>query len=110
MREKIFPALVIGILSLSTPASSEPPRIVQGSGAGTTFESYRQECIQRSRREGLASDIADDLCRCTIEKFQASYSLAQFRALVQKSKTDRAAALRLSAVGEACFDDILYEK
>jgi hypothetical protein len=28
---------------------------------------------------------------------------------VQKSKTDKAAARTLSSVGEACFDEILYE-
>ena len=100
----------IGLLALSLPVqANNAVYLSQSSNPATTFDSYRQECLQRARAEGLAADVAKDLCDCTIKKFQARYNLQQFRALVQKSKTDKAAARTLSSVGEACFDEILYE-
>lgn len=100
----------IGSLALSFPAeANNAVYLSQSSNTATTFDSYRQECLQRARGEGLAADVAKDLCDCTIKKFQARYNLQQFRTLVQKSKTDKAAARTLASVGEACFDEILYE-
>jgi hypothetical protein len=100
----------IGLLALSLPVqANNAVYLSQSSNIAATFDSYRQECLQRARAEGLAADVAKDLCDCTIKKFQARYNLQQFRALVQKSKTDKAAARTLSSVGEACFDEILYE-
>ena len=100
----------IGLLALSLPVqANNAVYLSQSSNIATTFDSYRQECLQRARAEGLAADVAKDLCDCTIKKFQARYNLQQFRILVQKSKTDKAAARTLSSVGEACFDEILYE-
>jgi hypothetical protein len=100
----------IGLLALSLPVqANNAVYLSQSSNIATTFDSYRQECLQRARAEGLAADVAKDLCDCTIKKFQARYNLQQFRTLVQKSKTDKAAARTLSSVGEACFDEILYE-
>lgn len=100
----------IGLLALYFPLqANNAVYLSQSSNTATTFDSYRQECLQRARAEGLAADVAKDLCDCTIKKFQARYNLQQFRTLVQKSKTDKAAARTLSSVGEACFDEILYE-
>jgi len=100
----------IGLLALSLPVqANNAVYLSQSSNPATTFDSYRQECLQRARAEGLAADVAKDLCDCTIKKFQARYNLQQFRTLVQKSKTDKAAARTLASVGEACFDEILYE-
>ena len=110
MRNQRYLLTFIGLLALSLPVqANNAVYLSQSSNPATTFDSYRQECLQRARAEGLAADVAKDLCDCTIKKFQARYNLQQFRALVQKSKTDKAAARTLSSVGEACFDEILYE-
>ena len=110
MRNKRYLLTFIGLLALSLPVqANNAVYLSQSSNTATTFDSYRQECLQRARAEGLAADVAKDLCDCTIKKFQARYNLQQFRALVQKSKTDKAAARTLASVGEACFDEILYE-
>jgi hypothetical protein len=110
MRNKRYLLNFIGLLALYFPLqANNAVYLSQSSNTATTFDSYRQECLQRARAEGLAADVAKDLCDCTIKKFQARYNLQQFRALVQKSKTDKAAARTLSSVGEACFDEILYE-
>jgi translation elongation factor EF-Ts len=110
MRNQRYLLTFIGLLALSLPVqANNAVYLSQSSNTATTFDSYRQECLQRARAEGLAADVAKDLCDCTIKKFQARYNLQQFRTLVQKSKTDKAAARTLSSVGEACFDEILYE-
>lgn len=110
MINKRYLLTFIGLLALSLPVqANNAVYLSQSSNPATTFDSYRQECLQRARAEGLAADVAKDLCDCTIKKFQARYNLQQFRTLVQKSKTDKAAARTLSSVGEACFDEILYE-
>ena len=110
MRNPRYLLTFIGLLALSLPVpANNTVYLSQSSNTATTFDSYRQECLQRARAEGLAADVAKDLCDCTIKKFQARYNLQQFRSLVQKSKTDKAAARTLASVGEACFDEILYE-
>jgi hypothetical protein len=110
MRNKRYLLTFIGLLALYFPLqANNAVYLSQSSNTATTFDSYRQECLQRARAEGLAADVAKDLCDCTIKKFQARYNLQQFRTLVQKSKTDKATARTLASVGEACFDEILYE-
>lgn len=110
MKNKPYTLTFICLLALSVPVrANNPIYLSQSSNSAPTFDSYRRECLQRAQSQGLASDVAKDLCDCTIKKFQASYSLQQFRTLVQKSKTDKTAARTLSTVGEACLDEILYE-
>jgi hypothetical protein len=110
MKNKQYFLIFIGLLGLYVPLqANNSVYLSQNPNSAPTFDSYRQECLQRSRAEGLTVDVAKDLCNCTIKKFQARYSLQQFRTLVQKSKTDKTAARTLSSVGEACFDEILYE-
>lgn len=98
-------------LILANPAKqSTGGRITQSASLPSSFEDYRQECLQRAKKEGLTPDVSKDLCNCTIKKFQSQYTFSQFRALVQKSKSDRTASRTLTSVGEACFDQILYEE
>jgi hypothetical protein len=90
---------------------------VYGSMAGTklakssnSFEEYHQECLQRVTKQGLAADVAKDVCNCTMTKFKSQYNIQQFKAIVQKSKTDKASARQLSKVGETCFEKVLYDE
>jgi hypothetical protein len=78
--------------------------------SANTFDNYRKECLQRVTRQGLRGQVAQDICNCVITKFRSRYSIAQFRDLIQKSKTNKAAARTLSDVGEACFEEVLYEE
>lgn len=84
-------------------------RVTQNATVPTSFQDYHKQCLQRATGEGLAQDIAQDLCNCTIKTFQSRYNFSQFRAIVAKSKTDRTAARTLTQVGETCFDQVLYE-
>lgn len=88
-------------------SAAEQQQLAQASQ--NSFDNYRQQCLQQARGEGLTADVANDLCNCTIKKFRERYSLQQFRDLVQKSKTNRTAQQTLTQVGEACFDQVLYE-
>lgn len=74
-----------------------------------SFDDYKKECLGRATQEGLTPDVAEELCTCTIAKFQSRYSLEEFRALIQQSKTNKTDAETLTSVGEACFEEILYE-
>jgi hypothetical protein len=89
---------------------SHPQRTPQILAAQYSFDNYRQECLQRASREGLPPETANELCNCTISRFRNRYTIQQFRTLVQKSKTEKAAAQTLAEVGEACFEEVLYEQ
>lgn len=82
----------------------------QSSTSRNSFEDYRQECLQQASQQGLATDSANDLCNCTMKKIRSQYTIQQFQALVQKSKSDRATTQRLSSIGESCLDSVLYEE
>lgn len=74
-----------------------------------SFDQYHHDCVARVQKQGLKADIADDVCNCTMGQFKTQYNIQQFNAIVQKSKTDKAAARQLSNVGESCFEKVLYE-
>lgn len=97
--------LLLAALLLFIPVSP----VKSQNSPPSSFEDYRKTCLQRAAAEGLPKDIAQDLCNCTIKRFQSQYTLAQFRALVEKSNSDRNAQRTLTQVGEACLDQVLYE-
>jgi hypothetical protein len=119
MKLKWFPLTLISLLSFSLALGTDGilaqnkkpvPQRVNPNSSSYSFEDYKKECLVRAGREGLGPDVAEELCNCTINNFRSHYSIQQFRALVQKSKTDKVSARTLSDVGEACFDEVLYEK
>jgi len=77
--------------------------------SSNSFEQYHQECLQRVTKQGLTADVAKDVCNCTMTKFKGQYNIQQFKAIIQKSKTEKASARQLSKVGEICFEKVLYE-
>jgi hypothetical protein len=95
--------------SLALDAASKNLAIAQ-SPSTDSFEDYKKECLQRATSEKLPADVAQELCNCTIARFRSQYTLEEFRALVQKSKSDKTAAQTLTSVGEACFDEVMYEE
>lgn len=113
MKLVLCPLVFFGILTFSSLANSKElatERVAQASSAQYTFEDYKQECLQRATREKLPQDVAQDLCNCTINKFRSQYTIEQFRSLVQKSKSNATAAQTLTSIGEACFEEVLYEE
>jgi hypothetical protein len=110
MKKTIFSATATVIyfaLQLSVPGSLAEKKPAKSANS---FEKYHQECLQRVTKQGLTADIAKDVCNCTMTKFKSQYNIQQFKAIVQKSKTDKASARQLSKVGEICFEKVLYEE
>ena len=109
MKFHISPVLTLPISITTVLTLAIASVIAPAPARASSFDTYKQECLQRVRTQGLTQEVALDVCNCTIKKFQSTYSLAQFQALVKKSKTDTAAARRLAEVGETCFESVLYE-
>lgn len=71
---------------------------------------YKQDCLKRSLKEGLPLDAAESVCNCAINEFRKRYSPQQFKNVTQQAETDGTVAEKLQEVGEACFEDILFEE
>ena len=71
---------------------------------------YLKDCMATSMTEGLGEPEAQKLCQCTLTEFQQRYSLAEFQELNVQAETDPKASNALIAVGELCFESILYEE
>ncbi len=110
MKKIVFSAtatIIYFALQFSLPGSMAGTKPAKSSNS---FDQYHHECLQRVTKQGLAADVAKDVCNCTMMKFKGQYNIQQFKAIVQKSKTDKASARQLSKVGEACFEKVLYEE
>ena len=109
---EILGMTLLGFFPVSTSASHThrlvPPILAQNST--DAFEKYRKQCLQRVRREGLRGEVGNELCNCVISQFRGRYSITEFQQLVQQARQDKAAARKLSQVGESCFDSVLYEE
>ncbi len=75
-----------------------------------TWCNYKQDCLNRSLKEGLPLDAAESVCNCAINEFRKLYSPQQFKNVTQQAETDGTVAEKLQEVGEACFEDILFEE
>lgn len=72
----------------------------------------QQNTIQRrfsSLPRATAEELSRDICSCMVDRFEQSYTLAQFRQLINNSNTDPKARQTLVSVGEACANEVLYE-
>lgn len=66
----------------------------------TFVNEYIATCLQRATQEGLEESDRRQLCNCTLSRFQARYSMEQFKKLSQSARED---------VGYQCLNEILYE-
>jgi hypothetical protein len=71
---------------------------------------YMQDCQKSVVARDIPTEEAGTLCTCTLKQFQSKYSLSEFQSLVRESKKDKKAASKLTAVGNNCFEQILYEQ
>ncbi len=117
MKSRLLSSLgtFIGLAAIFSPSfalaaqkSAKSPTVTPTANV-TSFDQYHRDCMARVQKQGLKADIAKDVCNCTMGRFKTQYNLQQFNAIVQKSKTDKAAARQLANVGEACFEKVLYE-
>lgn len=71
---------------------------------------YMKDCHKSVIDRDIPAEEADTLCKCTLNKFQSQYSVSEFQTLVRNSKKDKKTASKLTDVGNACFEQILYEQ
>lgn len=110
MKKIVFSAtatIIYFSLQFSVPSSMAGTKLAKSVNS---FDQYHQECLQRVTKQGLAADVAKDVCNCTMTKFKGQYNIQQFKAIVQKSRNDKTSARQLSKVGEICFEKVLYEE
>ena len=98
----IFPVIILGSLSYVPLSWSVASKI-------TSFDQYKKECLQQVSKRGLTAPDGEKLCNCALSKFRTKYDVNQFKAILEKAKNDKKVQANLNAVGEACFDEILYE-
>jgi uncharacterized membrane protein len=99
--------LAAGLLTL-TFISYSNSLVVQAQTNTTSQHKYPQSfvneymttCLQRAAQEGLEEQDRYKLCSCTLNQFQARYSLEQFKKLAQSTRED---------IGYQCLNNILYE-
>jgi hypothetical protein len=70
---------------------------------------YKQECLKQSQKEGLPQYAAETVCNCVITEFRKSYNPQEFKKLTQQAETNQRISQKLRDVGEACFEEVLYE-
>jgi hypothetical protein len=102
-------ATICTVPLLAAPKPSTKATSVTPLATINSFEDYQKDCLKRVRQQGLADDVGLDICKCTMTQFRSQYNIQQFRNLVQKAKADKTIARKLSEVGEACFEKVLYE-
>ena len=72
-------------------------------------DQYMKRCIKRATSEGLPAAESQEMCACTVTKFEGEYTLGEFKKLTRDSLINQAAADKLTEVGYACLDELLYE-
>jgi hypothetical protein len=70
---------------------------------------YKQECLKQSQKEGLPAAASETVCNCVINDFRKRYNPVEFKKLTEQAQTNRSVAQKLREVGEACFEEVLYE-
>lgn len=90
----------VGLIAIMTTFTLVSPAFAQ-----KTFANHKQDCLARIQKKGISKLIAEEVCTCTMNKFEEEYTIQEFNTLINKSKTDKVTARQLAAVGENC----LYE-
>jgi uncharacterized membrane protein len=98
--------LTVGLLALITIGyngnlSAWAQTNTQNKYPQSFVDEYMATCLQRATEEGLEEQDRSQLCNCTLSKFQAKYTLEQFKQLSQSVRED---------IGYQCLDEILYEE
>jgi hypothetical protein len=91
----LFTLSLISYLNLSA---------VYAGNTGTTpnrypkdfVDSFMKDCLQATSKQGLSQTDGKKLCTCTLNKFQAQYTLEQYRRLSRDAKEE---------VGYACAEE-----
>jgi hypothetical protein len=82
-----------------------PQELVDGFMSGCV----RGASQKNENGEGLSEEVANSLCSCTIDRFQAKYPLEEFLQLIEAAQKngDREAANKLNETTVYCASEVL---
>jgi hypothetical protein len=67
---------------------------------------YMRSCKQSAVKQGVSQQLAEKLCTCTINRFQARFSLEQFKTLSRQAQQDGEPPEVFTEIGEACAEQL----
>lgn len=85
-----------------SPTGSFPVAEAQNSYPEEFVTQYLQGCNARSQQEGLTPRQAQVLCQCTIDEYQARFSIEEFAAIVRQLQDTGEAPDELLEVSLTC--------
>lgn len=101
-------------LLLAAEENNQQVQPVQNQYPQELIDGYMNGCVQGASQkneqgEGLSEEVANSLCTCTINKFQAKYSTEEFLQMVQDAQVNgnTQAADRLNETAFSCATEIL---
>lgn len=71
---------------------------------------HKKDCLEESDQQGLPPDVAESVCNCSINEFKKRYTIQQFENLTRQAENNPSIKQKLTDVGEACFENILFEE
>ncbi|MDY7012531.1 MAG: hypothetical protein SVX43_02825 [Cyanobacteriota bacterium] len=99
-------AIALGAF-LGSPAARAgnqlPQLLAQNQYPQDLRENYLRSCQQRAASEGLNRTQAQSLCQCTLRRFQARFTSAQFIALSRRASQTGQAPQAFTEIGRACY-------
>jgi hypothetical protein len=87
-----------------------PQQIAKNQYPQQQVSDYMKTCTQQAVSQKMSQQTAQTLCTCTINKFQAKYTSQELQKLMQSAPKNEEAADRLTEVGYACLEEVLYEE
>jgi hypothetical protein len=67
---------------------------------------YMRSCKQSAVKQGVSQQLAEKLCTCTINRFQARFSLEQFKTLSRQAQQNGEPPEVFTEIGEACAEQL----
>lgn len=92
-------------------AESQVPQQIAQSNQGNRYpknliDDYMKSCRQSAVKQGVSQQQAEQLCACTINRFQAQFTLDQFKALTLQAQQTGETPEVFTEIGVACAEQL----
>ena len=67
---------------------------------------YMRSCKQSALKQGVSQQLAEKLCTCTLDRFQARFTLEQFKTLSRQAEQNGEPPEVFTEIGEACAEQL----
>ncbi|MBE9127509.1 MULTISPECIES: hypothetical protein [unclassified Coleofasciculus] len=92
-----FALVTYGTIPAAKAQNKYPPQVVTN---------YMRGCQQSAVNGGLSEAQAERVCACTINRFQARFTIEQFRELLQRARETGGQPQELVEIGQACAQEV----